>query len=186
MEWMGNEHVATDQIRFLKPGYEGEAINLDGVHPVVFSEVMRDCDLFVAVASVANDPTWSDGGPDGRHRDYWHDWAFGELGQSAQVRRELIARFAGSLSIADKLEIGEKALIVTGKRQKYAIHFGSSNVQILPDNRYLCIVPDRSAPEADRVRLPFTGDSHVSTILAKAFLLVDENRITDPTILSQL
>lgn len=186
MEWVGNEHVATDQVRFLKPGSKGEAINLDRVPPVVFSEVMRDCDLFVAVASVANDPTWSDGGPEGRHRDYWHDWAFGDLGQSARVRRELIERFAGGLSIADKLEIGEKALIVAGKRQKYAIHFGSTNVQILPDNRYLCIVPDRLAPEADRVRLPFTGDSQVSTILAKAFMLADDDRITDTTILSQL
>lgn len=186
MEWIENEHVATDQIRFLRPGYASEAINLDQVPPIVFSEIMRDCDLFVAVASVANDPTWSDGGPEGRHRGYWHDWAFGDLGQSAKVRRDLIARFAGSLSIADKLEIGEKALIVEGKRQKYAIHFGSTNVQVLPENRYLCIVPDRSAPEAERVRLPFTGDNHVSTILAKAFLLADEDRITDGTILSQL
>lgn len=186
MEWAGNEHVATDQVRFLKPGKKGEPINLAKVPPIVFSEIMRDCDLFVAVASVANDPTWSDGGPDGRHRNYWHDWAFSELGQSAKVRRDLIARFAGSLSIADKLEIGERALIVEGKRQKYAIHFGSTNVQILPENRYLCIFPDRSAPEADRVRLPFTGDSQISTILAKAFLLIDEDRITDATILSQL
>ena len=178
-------YVATDRVSFRRSGTYSD-LELVQVPDTIFSEIMRDVDMFVAVASVANDPTWSDGGPDGRHRDYWHDWAFGELGQTAQVRRELIRHFAPSLSIADKLEIGEKALIVTGKRQDYAIHFGSTNVQILPDNRYLCIVPDRATPEADRVRLPFTGDSQVSTILAKAFMLVDEDRITDATILSQL
>lgn len=178
-------HIATDQVRFIRDGAR-EAMPLEEVAPVVFSELMRDVDLFVAVTSVANDPRWSDGGPDGRFGAYWRDWAFGELGQSAETRRELIAQIAPRLSIASNLEIGDKALIVTGKRQRYAIHFGSTNIQILPANRYLCIVPDGAAREAEKVRLPFTGDSQLSTILAKAFLLVDEDKITDPTILRQL
>jgi hypothetical protein len=36
------------------------------------------------------------------------------------------------------------------------------------------------------VRLPFEGDSTLSIILSKAFLLADDHRITDPTILRQL
>jgi hypothetical protein len=178
-------HIATDQVRFIRDGGR-EPIPLTEVAPVVFSELLRDVDLFVAVTSVANDPRWTDGGPDGRFGGYWQSWAFGELGQSAETRRELIAQIAPRLSIADRLEIGDKALIVTGKRQKYAIHFGSTNIQILPANRYLCIVPDGTAREADKVRLPFTGDTQLSTILAKAFMLVDESKITDLTILRQL
>ena len=54
--------------------------------PLAFSEVMRDVDLFVGVASVGNDPTWADGGPDGRYRDYWHDYSFGALSATAQTR----------------------------------------------------------------------------------------------------
>lgn len=176
-------HLSTDQVRFLNGG---EAVPLDQVDPIVFSEVMRDVDLFVAVTSVANDPEWRDGGPDGHHQRYWRQWAFGDLGQSAETRKELIEQIVPRLSIADKLRIGDKALLVTGKRHEYAIHFGSTNIQIMPENRYLCIVPDRGAPEAEKVRLPFTGDSQLSTILAKAFMLVDESRIKDPTILRQL
>ena len=47
-------------------------VPLDRVPPLVLSEVLRDVDLFVGVASVGNDPTWADGGPDGRHVDYWN------------------------------------------------------------------------------------------------------------------
>jgi len=39
---------------------------------------MRDVDLFVGVASVGNDPTWADGGPQARFRNYWNDYGFGE------------------------------------------------------------------------------------------------------------
>jgi hypothetical protein len=102
------------------------------------------------------------------------------------ARRELAEWLVPKLSIADKLEITDKFLIVQGKRQKYAIHFGSSNIQILPGNRYLCIVPDRAPKEARDIKLPFEGDSLFSTILAKAFLLVDESKIKDESILRQL
>lgn len=178
-------HISTDQVRFVRNS-TGAAIALIDIDRVVFSELMRDVDLFVAVTSVAADPGWQDGGPEGRFGAYWHEWAFGDLGQSAETRKALIAGIAPRLSIASKLEIGEKALIVTGKRHKYAIHFGSANIQILPENRYLCIVPDRSPRESDNIRLPFTGDGQLSTILAKAFMLVDESKIEDPTIVRQL
>lgn len=177
-------HVATDQLRFLDA--QRQPVPLAQVDPLLLSEMMRDCDLFVAVTSVANDPGWADGGPAGRFGHYWNTWAFGDLGQSALMRRDLIARIAPRLAIAAQLEVGDKALIVTGKRHRYAIHFGSSNIQILPGNRYLCIVPDSAPPEARNLALPFAGDNLVSIILAKAFLLADESKITDKTILSQL
>lgn len=177
-------HVASDQVRFLDE--HRQPVELEGIAPIIFSEVLRDVDLFVAVTSVANDPGWTDGGPDGRHGNYWREWAFGDLGQSATTRKELISWIAPKLSIADKLEIGDKSLIVQGKRQQYAIHFGSGNIQILPSNRYLCIVPDRAPAEAANIRLPFAGDGTLSTILSKAFLLVDEDKIKDATILRQL
>lgn len=177
-------HVATDQLRFLDA--QRQPVRLASIDPLLLSEMMRDCDLFVAVTSVANDPGWADGGPAGRFGHYWNAWAFGDLGQSALMRRDLIARIAPRLAIAAQLEVGDKALIVTGKRHRYAIHFGSSNIQILPGNRYLCIVPDSAPPETRNLALPFAGDNLVSIILAKAFLLADESKITDKTILSQL
>ncbi|MEO7690991.1 MAG: DUF4132 domain-containing protein [Sphingomonas sp.] len=177
-------HLATDQVRFLDANQQ--AVALETVSPILFSECLRDVDLFVAVTSVANDPGWTDGGPDGRFGGYWREWAFGDLSQNAETRRALIASIAPRLAIGDRLEVTEKFLIVQGKRQKYAIHFGSSNIQILPSNRYLCIVPGRAPKETEAIKLPFAGDSLLSIILSKAFLLADESRISDPTILRQL
>jgi hypothetical protein len=177
-------HVATDQVRFSNALGQNEP--LEAIPPVVFSELMRDVDLFVGVASVANDPTWSDGGPRGRHGGYWSEWAFGELGQSATTRRELMSWIAPKLSISDRLTITDRFLLVHGRRHDYAIHFGSGNIQIRPSNRYLCIVPDQPHREAGAVRLPFTGDGLVSIIISKAFLLAEDDKIKDLTILAQL
>lgn len=177
-------HVTTDQLRFVAP--DGSALPLESIAPIVFSECLRDVDLFVAVTSIANDPNWSDGGPDGVHADYWGLWAFGDLTPSAQTRRALIARIAPKLAIADLLEVTEKFLIVQGRRQKYAIHFGSGNIQILPSNRYLCIVANPEKQGSRKLKLPFTGDTMLSIILSKAFLLTDESKIKDRRILAQL
>ncbi|WP_327133293.1 hypothetical protein OG311_23180 [Streptomyces sp. NBC_01343] len=39
------------------------------------------------MAGVGNGPTWQDGGPEGRYREYWTSYGFGELGQGAETRR---------------------------------------------------------------------------------------------------
>ena len=75
-------------------------------------------------------------------------------------------------------------MLVEGKLNNYAIHLGSSNIQIRPSNRYLCIVSGR-APR-DPMRLPFAGDGTLSIILSKAYMLTDDDKITDKTILTQL
>ena len=41
----------------------GDPLPLAGIQPVVFSEVMRACDLFTAVASIAADPVSPDVAP---------------------------------------------------------------------------------------------------------------------------
>ena len=55
-------YLSTDQVRFYRR-HEGDPMPLANVPPLVFSEVLRDVDLFVGVASVGNDPNWTDGGP---------------------------------------------------------------------------------------------------------------------------
>ena len=70
-------HCSSDQVRFTDRG--GAAVPLDRVPALVFSEVMRDVDLFVGVASIAADPAWQDGGADDRFRDYWRQASFGDL-----------------------------------------------------------------------------------------------------------
>src|SRR5262245_61934340 len=55
--------ISTDQVRFIG---DRAPIPVADVPPLLFSELMRDVDLFVGVASVGNDPNWVDGGPNGR------------------------------------------------------------------------------------------------------------------------
>jgi len=51
----------------------------------------------------------------------------------------------------------------------------------------LCIVPDRkTTTKGEQVMLPFEGDNGFSLLLSKAMMLANDDKITDPTILSQL
>jgi hypothetical protein len=56
-----------------------------------------------------------------------------------------------------------------------------------PNDQYLCIVPKSESPgTATTVRLPFEGDNVLSIILSKAAMLAADDKINDPTILSQI
>lgn len=200
--------LSTDQVRFYPiaapqnhshaygGGYEqwlpdgAEAVGpipLDQVPPLVFSEVMRDVDLFVGVSSVGNDPTWQDGGPDGRFREYWTSYSFGELSGTARTRRDLLTRLVPRLAIADRCTLEGRFLHVRGDIRTYKIHLGSGNILMTPNDQYLCIVP-KQAPEggAGQVFLPFEGDRVLAVILSKAMLLARDTEITDPTITRQI
>jgi hypothetical protein len=52
---------------------------------------------------------------------------------------------------------------------------------MLPNDQYLCIVPGRdSGPDPrQKVFLPFEGDTMLSIILSKAFLLAEDDKISD-------
>ena len=183
-------YLTTDQVRLSAIDPEGgrpQLLPLEEVPPKAFSEILRDVDLFVAVTSVGNDPNWSDGGPNGIYRDYWVDAAFGELGETAKTRKQALERLVPRLKIADKCRITDRFLEVDGSFRTYRIHLGSSNIQMMPDHQYLCIVQERKPTgAAAKVHLPFEGDSILSLILSKAFLLADDHKIKDRSILHQI
>jgi hypothetical protein len=181
-------HVMTDQVRFYSPADAEQPMELEKVPPLVFSEVMRDVDLFVGVCSIGNDPNWRDAGS--RTGDYWQRYSFGNLSDTAKVRREVLQRLIPRLKIADRCQFKDKFLIVRGDLRTYKIHLGSANILMEPNDQYLCIVPDRSSRQARASKpvmfLPFEGDSTLSIIISKAFLLADDTRITDETIIRQI
>ncbi|MYW68449.1 DUF4132 domain-containing protein [Streptomyces sp. SID8379] len=164
-----------------------EPLPLEDIPPLVLSEVLRDVDLFVGVASVGNDPTWQDGGPGGRFQAYWSSYSFGELNQSAETRRVLLERLVPRLAIADRCTIEGRFLHVKGELHTYKIHLGSGNILMTPNDQYLCIVPKSGTGAGPQTGyLPFEGDRTLAVVLSKATLLADDTRITDPTILSQI
>jgi hypothetical protein len=175
--------------RTAEPGKEdvNEPVPLEEIPGLVFSEVMRDIDLFVGVASVGNDPTWQDGGPGGRYVEYWTNYSFGELSATAVSRREILERLIPRLKIAKQCSLVDRFLVVQGSRRTYKIHLGSGNVLMEPNDQYLCIVPDAHARVGNEpVYLPFEGDSTLSIILSKAFLLSEDHKISDATINRQI
>jgi hypothetical protein len=177
-------YVASDQVRFFRSA-TGAALPLAEVPPLVFSEAMRDVDLFIGVTSIGADPEWNDRGEGRRFGDYWHRFAFGDLGAGAGVRREVLERLVPMLAIAGRCTLEARWLIVRGDLRTYKIHLGSGNVLMSPNDQYLCIVAARGA-QADEVFLPFDDDRVLSLILSKAFLLAADTRITDSSITAQI
>ena len=196
-------YVSTDRLLFHRlanpsgrdsaygPG-RAAPVAVEAVPPVVVSEVMRHCDLFTAVASIAADPNWRDRGGEAAHpnqwqrgaEDYWDRAAFADLTGSGQVRREMLERIIPRLAIAGQCSLDDKALLVRGTRHLYRIHLGSAAVHIAATRQHVCIVPKAGTNPA--VRLPFAGDGTLSLILSKAALLARDDGITDPVILRQL
>ncbi|MDW7693949.1 DUF4132 domain-containing protein [Flammeovirgaceae bacterium SG7u.111] len=179
-------YIATDQIRFLDLK-TNDVVDMVDIPVVPFSEVLRDVDLFVGVASVGNDPTWQDSGGVPAYRDYWTAYSFGDLSEIAKNRKEILSSLLPRLKISKVAEIKDKFLVVKGKLRTYKIHIGSTNILMEPNDQYLCIVPDRSKKNhTDNLYIPFEGDSGLSVILSKAFLLAEDDKITDSTITSQI
>lgn len=200
-------YLTTDQVRFYPldappnhahaggGGYEVNArateavdpIHLESIPALVLSEILRDVDLFVGVASVGANPEWQDGGPENRHRTYWWEFGFGELSQTGVGRKELLQRLIPRLSIASLCTFDDRYLVVQGKLRRYRIHLGSGNILMEPNDQYLCIVPRSEMTAASGgIRLPFEGDRTLSIVLSKALLLAADDEITDPSILQQI
>ncbi|WP_433430774.1 DUF4132 domain-containing protein [Nonomuraea sp. CA-141351] len=153
-----------------------DRVPLAEVPALTLSETLRDADLAVGVTSTGLDPEG--------HGEYWQSYGFGDLTESAQVRRDALARLLPRLAIADRCTLTYRFLHVRGDLRTYRIHLGSGNILMEPNDAYLCIVPRGSG---DQVFLPFEEDGGMlSIILSKAFLLAADTAISDPSITRQI
>jgi len=177
------KYVSTDQFRFV---HNDAPVALQMVPAIVFSEICRDVDLFVGVATIGNDPMWEDQGQRTVFTQArWHDASFGDLTQQAETRKAVLERLLPRLKISKVSHLDGKFLYVKGTRHTYKIHLGSGNILIEPSGKYLCIVPGGKS-EYSNIYLPFEGDRTLSIILSKAEMLAKDHAITDTTILRQL
>jgi hypothetical protein len=202
MESGAYQRVVTDQVRFypltapenvadpdtgryeqwVADGEDPVApVPLDRIPPLVFSEILRDVDIAVGVSSVGSDPTWRDGGPQGRYGDYWRSYRFGDLSASAQTRREVLTHLLPRLGVGDRVRIQDRYLLVHGDLHDYKIHLGSGSAVMSPDNRYLPISPEQSTSEGEGdAFVPFDGDDMLKGIIGTALLLAHDTEVTDP------
>ncbi len=100
----------------------------------------------------------------------------------------MLERLIPRLALASRCTVEGRFLKVRGDLRTYKIHLGSGNILMEPNDQYLCIVPGRrnKATSTERLYLPFEGDMVLSIILSKAFLLAEDAKITDPSILHQI
>jgi hypothetical protein len=175
--------IRTEALRFFDANRAPRP--LESIPPHVFSEVMRDVDLFTGVTSIGSDAAWGqrESNP---FREYWSAFSFGELTEMAQTRKRVLERLIPRLPLKDRCRIDGRFLIVRGDRATYRIHLGSGNVLMEPGSRYLCIVEGAATKASPRnLALPFEQDNQLSLILSKAFLLADDAKIKDQSILAQ-
>lgn len=189
-------YIATDRVKFHKLDSKarfgrGDEQPLEEIPPRIFSEILRHCDLFTSVSSISLDPEWEDRGRDAEHPSQWRRdadiyWATSHtrrLEGSAKTRREMLEILLPRLKKAKYFSLDDMHLKVQGKKHAYLIHLGSAAVHLEANRRHVCIVPDA---KPKKIALPFEGDATLSTILSKAFLLVDDDKITDTVILNQI
>jgi hypothetical protein len=162
-------------------------MRLADVPPIVFSEAMRDVDLFVSVTSIGADYVWPDGAPERQDRlgAYWQEAWNQPMSGSAETRRDALARLIPGLVIADRLDLTDRWLVVRGDLRTYRIHLVSGNILMEPADTYLCIVPNRGGA-TEKLFLPFDDDPTLSVILSKAFMLARDTKITDRLITTQI
>jgi Domain of unknown function (DUF4132) len=177
-------YCTSDQVRFFDVG-SNEPMEIVDVPLLVFTETMRDVDLFVGVTSIGADPEWLDRGEGRRFETYWHTYSFGELTAAGEIRRDVLEQLLPRLAIADRCELGDRYLTVRGDLRTYRIHLGSGNILMSPNDQYPCIVVARDS-RAEKLFLPFDDDPVLSLILSKAFLLANDTAITDKTIARQI
>ncbi len=166
----------------------GAWVDLIDVPRVVFSEILRDVDLFVAATSIGADPNWNPATE--AQSAYWQRYSHGDLSNStsAEARKRLFEQLLPRTKLAEKARIDGNFLIVKGTLREYKINFGSGNILMAPDDQYLCIVPEPRQREAlgQKIWLPFEDDGLTTIILSKAFLLAEDDKIKDSSIVSQI
>lgn len=163
--------VTTDRVFFVPPDGKDRldrALPLASVPATVFSEVMRDVDLFCSVARKDEDRACSE--------------------QTFERMRELVDTLVEALGLRGVRTAGHFAL-VTGKLAAYRVHLGSATVHLEPGS-YLCIIPDRAAEKErkETLYLPFLDDGERKTreVISKIVMLANDDRIKDPLILEQI
>lgn len=183
-------YAKTAEIQFSQYNAEDQShcvAHLDEIPAVIFSEVMRDLDLFVAHCSIGTEVIFD-------HREhenmfeYWLNSRTAELTASAHVRRDMLDIIISKLAIAPLCRFEGKYLHVQGKLRNYKIHLGSGNILMSPNDQYLCIVADhkKDAQTIEHLYLPFEGDQMLSLILSKALLLAADDQIKDSSIVQQI
>lgn len=143
----------------------GQALKIEDIPDVIFSEVMRDVDMAVSVAHAgAVDP---------------------ETSHSTVEMRGAILSFTLPLLRLDNVEVSGSHAFIDGRLANYSVHLGSGVVHQL-GGTMLNVLPVHSQHRG-RFFLPFLDeDPKTAEIISKVILFAEDHKLKDPTILSQI
>jgi hypothetical protein len=142
-----------------------QAVPLEEVPPVIFSEIMRDIDLVVSVAHVGGVD------PEASH-------------STVEMRAVIVRELLRLLGIANVSVEGRHTKIL-GKLGEYTVHLGSAQVHKMGRGAVnILAVPSQ---HRGRVFLPFADDDpRTAEVISKIILLAEDGKIKDPAILAQI
>ena len=164
-----NDSEEINHILFCDSGddWSYKNIPLEEIPPCIFSEIMRDCDLFVSVAGVSDE-----------------DWV--DYSKEAFLRVSELVMCISNAAGLEGVSVDGRYVKIKGKLAEYRIHMASTSIHVEPGS-YLCIVPAK-AIDSDKIYLPFAdqNNSKVAELISKTFLLANDEQIKDKNILSQI
>ena len=158
------EAPAIEYVRFSRTRYVPGVpdLHISNLDPLLYSEVMRDIDMAVSIAFV--------GGVDP------------ETGQSTKELRAAIVRCTAELMKFANVSISGNHVYIKGVLANYTVHLGSGLVR-QEGGTVIPIIPVHSQHRG-RIYLPFMDeDPKTVEIISKVVLLVEDNKLKDPTIL---
>jgi hypothetical protein len=143
----------------------GQALKIDDIPDVIFSEVMRDVDMAVSVAHA--------GGVDP------------ETSHSTVEMRAAILSFTLPLLRLKNVQVNGSHAFIDGKLANYSVHLGSGTVHQI-GGTMLNVLPVHSQHRG-RFFLPFVDDDpKTAEIISKVILFAEDQKLKDPSILEQI
>ena len=180
-----NLFLGSDQVRFYRDRRE---IAIEDVPAIVYSEIMRDVDLFTSVSAVGQDESWSDQSDRGTGIVASRLDA-NELSAMLALRIEILSRVLPLTPIAERCKIEKNWLVVRGQLGTYRIEMLLGGVMRMADSGVRQLkIPQKllDGVSLDFSAFPIDFDYRTEMILRKAYVLADDWKIDSPDLIRQL
>ncbi len=180
-----NLFIGSDQVRFYRDFRE---VAVDEVPAIVYSEVMRDIDLFTSVCAAGEDETWTDQGDRGTGV-FSRRFDLQEYTAVVELRAEILSRVLPHTPVSDRCKIKKTYLEVRGHLGTYHIHLDWAAAGLVTESEVRWLKIPRKildAVELDLTAIPIDPDYRTETIVRKACVLADDWKIDCPELVRQL
>lgn len=180
-----NLFLSSDQVRFYR---ERKEIPLEEVPAIVYSEVMRDIDLFTSVSGVGRDKSWSDQGDRGMGM-VPPEINAAEVPALVTLRLEMLSRVLPLTKIADRCKVEKAWLAVQGQLGTYRIDATWGMTLMIKDSGVRQLrIPQKllDAVPLDVSAFPIELDYRTEMVLRTAHVLANDWEIDAAELIQQM